>query len=285
MSWALFLDESGQDRRESPYEVLAGIAVRDRHIWPLIRDLSDAQQMFFGMRLFEAYGAEAKAKKLLKRRVFRDAARLPPFPPEERTRLARELLIDGASISQDRLVALCQAKTGYTQFALEIARRFGTRVFASIIPQDAPRPSDREALRKDYAFLFERFYHFLDSEADDPMGYLVFDELERSQCHLLLTQVSSYFVRTQNGRARSRRIIPEPFFVHSDLTTLVQLADLVAYVIAWGVRIPGMSAPAREELADHAEAVRQLRYFSETESGDQIWGLKVIPDLRPAQSR
>jgi hypothetical protein len=30
MSWALFIDESGQDRRQSPYEVLAGVAVEDR---------------------------------------------------------------------------------------------------------------------------------------------------------------------------------------------------------------------------------------------------------------
>lgn len=283
MSWALFLDESGQDRRDSPYEVLAGVAVPDRNIWPLIRDISDAQQLFFGMRLFEAYGAEAKAKKLLRARVFRDASRLPDIPMPDRTRLARELLVDGTSVTQERIVALCQAKIEYTWFALDLAHRFGGRVFASIIPREAPRPADREALRKDYAFLFERFYHFLDAEPDEPMGYLVFDELERSQCHLLLTQVSNYFVRTQNGRTRARRIIPEPFFVHSDLTTLVQLADTVAYIIAWGLRLPGMTAPAREDLHRHAEAVRQLRYFAETESGEQLWGFKVIHDLRPAQ--
>ncbi|HEY0213839.1 MAG TPA: hypothetical protein VGC40_09680 [Paenirhodobacter sp.] len=66
MSWAHFVDESGQDQWNSPYEVLAGVAIEDRQIWPLIRQISDAQQHFFGMRLFEAYGAEAKAKELLK---------------------------------------------------------------------------------------------------------------------------------------------------------------------------------------------------------------------------
>lgn len=40
MSWAFFIDESGQDRRASPYEVLAALAVEDRKIWPLIRQLS-----------------------------------------------------------------------------------------------------------------------------------------------------------------------------------------------------------------------------------------------------
>jgi len=241
--------------------------------------------MIFGMRLFDAYGAEAKAKKLLKARVFKNAGRLPPIVPAERTRLARELLVAGAASSEERIVALCQAKLEYTQFAFELAERFGAKVFASIIPRLAPRPASKDALRKDYAFLFERFYHFLDSEPDAPMGYLVFDELEKSQSHLLLTQVSGYFVRTQNGRNRARRIIPEPFFVHSDLTTLVQLADLAAYVIAWGLRIPGMDAVARPELERHAEAVRRLRYFAEAESGEQTWGFKVINDLRPAGER
>jgi Protein of unknown function (DUF3800) len=217
--------------------------------------------------------------------VFKNAARLPAIPLPDRTTFARELLVDGSAVTQERIVALCQAKIEYTLFSLQLAQRYGARVFASIIPRTAPRPADREALRKDYAFLFERFYHFLDSEPDEPMGYLVFDELEKSQSHLLLTQVSNYFVRTQNGRARARRIIPEPFFVHSDLTTLVQLADTVAYVVAWGLRIPGMEAAARTELEEHAEAVKQLRYFAETESGDQVWGLKVINDLRPARGR
>ncbi len=84
MSWALFIDESGQDLRESPYEVLAGIAVEDRVLWKLIRDLSDAQERIFGVRLFEAYGSEAKAQKLLKRKVFKHAAQLDAFAAEVR---------------------------------------------------------------------------------------------------------------------------------------------------------------------------------------------------------
>lgn len=43
------------------------------------------------------------------------------------------------------------------------------------------------------------------------MGYLVFDELDRSAAHILLGQVSSSFVKTRNGESRSRLIIPEPF--------------------------------------------------------------------------
>lgn len=66
MSWALFIDESGQDQQRSPYEVLAGVAVEDRKLWKLICDLSRAQVEIFGLNLFEIYGKEAKAQKLLK---------------------------------------------------------------------------------------------------------------------------------------------------------------------------------------------------------------------------
>jgi hypothetical protein len=282
MSWALFIDESGQDRRQSPYEVLAGVAVEDRRIWPLIRQLSDAQQYHFGMRLFEAYGHEAKAQKLLDRRTFRHAAQMPAMPPADRARLARELLLDGTVVTRERLTALGQAKIAYCGFCLDLARSHGAQVFATIVPQTAPRPEDADALRKDYAFLFERFYHFLNAQEGDPMGYLIFDERDRSASHVLLGQVANYFVRTNNGRTRSRLIIPEPLFVHSDMTTLIQVADIVAYVISWGLRLRRMTAPARVELSGLANQVRDLGYVRRAEAGDGVYGLTIINDLRPA---
>ena len=283
MSWSLFVDESGQDQRQSPYEVLAGLAVEDRKIWRLIRELSDAQQHFFGMRLFEAYGKEAKAQKLLNTKVFRLAAQLDPIPHTRCTELAKEILIDGTRASKDRLTALAQAKIAYCCFALDLARRHNAKGFATIVPQSAPRPEQSSSLRKDYAYLFERFYAFLNNMEGDPMGYLVLDELDKSASHILLNQVSSYFVKTKNGRARSRLIIPEPFFVHSDLTTLVQVADIIAYTISWGMRLYGMSEPARAELDPVVSAVQALRFRHQTESRT-VWGYTLIKDLRPSEA-
>jgi hypothetical protein len=37
MSYLLFIDESGHDRKEAPYEVLAGLAVEDQKLWGLIQ--------------------------------------------------------------------------------------------------------------------------------------------------------------------------------------------------------------------------------------------------------
>ena len=56
---------------------------------------------------------------------------------------------------------------------------------------------------------------------------VVFDEIEKSKSHLLIDQMHRYFRDTAVGRLRADRIVPEPFFVHSELTTGVRLADLV----------------------------------------------------------
>lgn len=284
MSWALFIDESGQDQRQSPYEVLAGIAIEDRKLWRLIRDLSDAQEQIFGVRLFEAYGNEAKAQKLLKKKVFAHAAQLPPFPADERQALSREILMDGSAVSRDRLTALAQAKLAYVARALDLSRAAGAQAFASIVPQAAPRPAGG-MLRKDYAYLFERFFYFLNSQPEDPMGYVVFDELDKSASHILLNQVSEYFLKTNKGRTRSRLIIPEPFFVHSDMTTMVQVADLIAYLLSWGVRLNGMTEARRPELDDLCLKVMRLRFTQHTPGGYTNYGFKIINDLRAAAEK
>ncbi len=281
MSWALFIDESGQDQRQSPYEVLAGLAVEDRKIWPLIRQLSDAQEHHFGMRLFEAYGKEAKAQKLLDRRTFKHAAQLVTIPLARRRQLAKEILEDGTAVTRERLTALGQAKIAYAAFALHLAKVHGAQAFASIVPQGAPRPTASTSLRKDYAYLFERFYGFLNIQPGNPMGYMVFDEIDKSASHVLLGQVGSYFIKTNQGRVRSRLIIPEPFFVHSDLTTLIQVADIIAYTISWGLRLKGMNSPKRNELEPVTREVLGLRFRHETETR-VTWGYKLIEDLRPA---
>lgn len=140
-------------------------------------------------------------------------------------------------------------------------------------------------MRKDYAYLFERVFYFLNGLEDEPMGYLVFDEIDRSACHILLGQVSNYFVRTANGRTRARLIIPEPFFVHSDMTTLVQLADIVAYVVSWGVRLGGMNAPARAELAPLSEEVLNSGSPGVSRAGNGNPGLRSSKTCDPPAGR
>ncbi len=282
MAYLMFVDESGQDQHESPYEVLAGVVVHDRRLWPLARALHEAEIAHFGRR-YASIERELKAKRLLKTKVFRHAAMRDPIDPADRLRLASECLTQGAGSTPEQLAALGQAKIAYCQEALTIAAAHGCHVFASIAPQSAPRPIG-DHLRRDYAFLFERLYFFLLAQPGRELGLVVFDELEHSQSHLLIDQMERYFMGTATGRKRSSRIIPEPFFVHSHLTTGVHLADLVAYIISWGVREPGMSEPARLELGDLANAVTALR-TNIRHGARTIWAFNVLSDLRPRVER
>jgi hypothetical protein len=165
----------------------------------------------------------------------------------------------------------------------------GVRIFASIVPPGAPRPS-AQTLRKDYAYLFERFFYFVDEQVAPERGLVVFDEIERTKAHILVDQMATYFRETFRGRMRSGRIVPEPFFVHSELTTGVQIADLAAYIVSWNVRVAHMTEPARPELDDLGNAVLQLRHRAVTErqgypDGFVVWSLAVIDDLRPSHER
>ncbi len=294
MSYLLFLDESGIDQRDSPYEVLAGITVQDQHLWNLICRIEEAEVEYFGQRVTSG-ALELKGKSLLKRKTFRLATQLPPMEAGDRLRLAQSCLEKGSKVKgkQDpsgatrfELTALAQAKIAFVSKVFEICGRHYMRAFASIVPRTAPRPAG-DFLRKDYAYLFERFFYFLDDGRSGELGLVIFDELERSQCHLLINQMALYFRNTAKGRLRAARIIPEPFFVHSELTTAIQIADLVAYIIVWGIRFGAMNEPHREELGPLAELVSELRY--RTKRLDQpehpIWSFTLIEDLRPREER
>ncbi|HEY4119069.1 MAG TPA: DUF3800 domain-containing protein [Byssovorax sp.] len=289
MAWILFIDESGQDHRESPYEVLAGVAVEDSRVWPLITAVHDAEFEFFGRRR-DGRDDEMKAKKLLKRKTFRLAAQMAALAPAERAAAAAACLGKGdrhEPPTKLELTALGQAKIAFSERLLELAAQHRVRAFASIVEPKAPRPANN-FLRKDYSYLFERFYNWLDDAPGSPQGIVVFDELEQTRSHILLGQMEQYFKNTATGQMRAGRIVPEPFFVHSDLTTGIRIADLIAYVISWGVRFPPMNQAARAELSGLARAIRLLRHRATVDRDGgpfYVWSFRHIADLRPRSER
>jgi hypothetical protein len=292
MAWFLFIDESGQDRQESPYEVLAGIAIKDEALWRLVKELHDTEIAHFGRRYSEGVH-ELKGTKILKKKVFRLASLSCQVLPHEVPALAKENLDDGAlNCSVRHLKALALAKIAYVTEVFSLCHTYGCRAFASIIPPDAPR-SALDGLRKDYAYLFERFFYFLEDESNatgvPQQGILVFDELEKTKSHLLIDQAHRYFKETATGRLRATLVIPEPFFVHSDLTTGVQIADLVAYCISWGFRLPSMHKPMRLELEPYGSQLARLRYHTFRDIPGlpdwEIWSFTYISDLRTEAER
>ena len=163
---------------------------------------------------------------------------------------------------------------------LNLCARYRCKIFASILRDQTMSHDEENYLRKDYVFLFERFYYFLEDKNFDTSGVIVFDELEKAQSHILLQQMEQYFKMTEKGRQRASLVIPEPFFVHSDLNTGIQIADIVAYLLSWGFRIKGMNKPARPELSEFIELMKPLRYRTHRNtdlmSGHEIWSVKVI---------
>lgn len=284
MSWFLFLDESGHDRREAPYEVLAGVAIEDRELWNLIQRVRDAERDFFGTRISEG-PLELKGRKLLKKKTFRLAGQMPPFPVDERRKLASELILNGADSNRERLTALAQAKLSFAEYILDLCALHRVKVFGSILDCESDRATRVDYLRKDYAFLFERFYYFLEDCGQGCMGCIVFDEQDKAQSHLLLNQMEEYFIKTNNGRNRASRIIPEPLFVHSDLTTAIQFADIVAYLVSWGVRLNRMNRPKRDELVPFVDKIMPLRHVTRRDFGEDgekvVWSLTLVDGLAP----
>ena len=290
MAWILFIDESGHDHSESPYEVLAGLAVEDSRVWSLVTAVRDAELAAFGVRL-SGPTHEPKGRELLKRKTFRLASQMPPMAPDERTALARSCLEKGrtgGNVTRAELTALGQAKVAFVERTLELCASHQARAFASIVDRDAPRPTGT-FLRKDCAYLFERFFYLLDDQPPVQQGLVVFDERDKTQSHILIAQMEEYFLQTAVGRMRAARVVPEPLFVHSDLTTLVRLADFVAYLVVWGAKIgPQMTRPRRDELGALVARVLDLRYRAiRDRAGEpfQVWSFAVITDLRPRSEK
>jgi hypothetical protein len=227
--------------------------------------------------------------------VFQQARLAPLLDPTDRSR-GIEILLEGNRQGENAtfhgLLALAQAKLAFVHAALDLASKFDMKVFASIVPRDSPQQRDATILRKDFAYLFQRIHCHVCDGRDDDHGVLIFDEQDRALSQSLLDQINRYFNETHRGRQRAERMIPMPFFVHSDLTPAIQLADVVAYIINWGLRMNSMPEPARAELKPFADKVFDLRYRGkEVPVGaplgrilprkKAIAGITYIEDLRP----
>ncbi|MCW3004155.1 MAG: hypothetical protein JWQ20_3453 [Conexibacter sp.] len=288
-----FVDESGIDLHEAPCSVLAAVGIRGDRSWEFAQRFSALKREILRFPDPEAY--DAKGSKLLKRRVFRQAEMRDPMPADERSAAVEEMLRKnqtGQPATAVELCALAQAKLAFVEAALHLAADLGVVTFASVVPRDAPQQRDLTILRKDWAYLFQRMHCLVCDQGEADHGILLFDELDPALSQRLLSQIRQYFIETGRGRDRARRILPLPFFVHSDLTPQIQLADLVAYIVNWGWRMNRMPELARPELAPFATQAFAIRYQGNERRGKdgarssrRTWGFAYIPDLRSRDDR
>jgi hypothetical protein len=126
-------------------------------------------------------------------------------------------------------------------------------------------------------FLLERYFYFLQQK--DDVGLLLMDESECQQDHHLVRQLERYFLRTQQGRERSARIVPSPFFVSSEMAYPVQAADLCVYCVNWAFRLParGMDAPTRTEIEGGFRAqLDEVQFRGTASGGEDTYGIVYV---------
>jgi hypothetical protein len=287
MSHLLFLDESGHDRRQVPYEIHGGIALHVDKLWPFIQAMKSLEEASFG-GLLHQYKSEIKGSKQLEKKRFRWAGQGPLL--DDRTRRKHSLAflnkgLEGRPPSALEFQAYGQASLAMARGVFELLLGHGATLFASAIPRTIVKPTTWEAeeyLRKDMVYLLERFFYFLDER--QASGLLVMDETERADDRRFVRRLERYFTLTLNGRFRSTRIVASPFFVASDMTYPVQAADLAIYSINHAFRIPGrgMNAPVREEIvAEFLPWLKRLQYRGTVagEAGEfQTFGIAYVAD-------
>jgi len=290
----LFIDESGQDHGQMPCEVLAGVAISQANLWNLVKAIRAAEREHFGDYLRNLDMRELKAKKLLKRKRFKLAAQNIEIPEEELPSLAHSALEKGIQARKEKretsdvtareLTAYSRSVLRFVDAVLDIAAGHEVKLIASVVDANAARP-DRDVLRKDVVYLFERYFYMLQERCPDRRGLVIFDELEKSKAKHLIERMAAYFLGTKTGRFRSSLIVPEPFFVHSELTTGIFLADLAAYVLGWAWRLNSMAQPSRDELKPYANKLHEIQYhgLKPKRDGSGHWplhGIIYMDDLR-----
>ncbi|MBI5446626.1 MAG: DUF3800 domain-containing protein [Deltaproteobacteria bacterium] len=287
MSYLLFLDESGHDHRNLPYEVRGGVALRARRLWPFVRGMMELEQNAFG-DLLHHHRVEIKGHRLLDKDRFKWARQDDWMDDLSRRKHALGFLASGGVDKAPRrheFTAYGQACLVMARGIFQLLREQDAVLFAVAIPKSVVRPDTFEAaefLRKDQVFLLERYFYFLDRA--DEAGLLVMDETEKTEDRRFVRRLERYFTQTYTGRYRTSRIVPSPFFVSSDMTYPIQAADVCIYCVNWGFRLPsrGMDAPMRQEIAEEfGPWLHALRFVGEgNRDGEtfRVYGIDYVPD-------
>lgn len=277
MSWLLFLEEPGDHQSGLPYGILAGVAVEDVHVWDLIRRLRDAQFQYFGQQLVDDQGRYFGAEAFFGDDALLSASqvsgtRLRPVD-HQADRIAKLNSPTAASPIPTK------AKMAYCQFALSLAIDYDATGFAVFIPREYIQINDERYLRKDYSFLFERFFNFLKITPDAGAGMFVLPKFAHHKTYVTPDTIYEYFTKTTNGRLRSRVIIPTMFRADGAMGVLSQLAEIFSYIASWTVRLPHMTEPTRDDLKLLASMCVKMRFSYLTENGKTDWSFKFVDNL------
>ena len=257
MSFLLFMDESGHDHKTMPYEVRGGICVHSKKVAALIHDIENLEQRIFGCKLYE-FQTEIKGSKLLNAEKFRWANQGGLLSDEERQKGCRRFLtahLEHKSPVKNDFTAYGQACLMMADEILNILLKHKVKIIASCIKRGVQKPKDfkfEHFLRKDHCYLLERFAFLLKKHKED--GIIIMDQVEKSIDKKFSRQIKSFLSYSSFGAKLSPHIIPEPLFVESDVSSLIQIADICIYIINTGYRkSKAMEEPTRKEVQEKFE--------------------------------
>lgn len=286
MSYLLFVDESGHDHKNTPYEVRGGVAIHASHLWAFIQAFQNLEEACFGTQL-SAFGVELKGSRLLERKRFKHANQGEHLDDVARRKHSLGFLHHGqnrTSPSEVEFRAFGQACLEMSRGIFGLLEAHEARVFAAVVPRTTKKPKTTQAvdyLRKDQVFLLQRYFTFVHSKNET--GLLVFDETDDDADSHFIRQIERYFTRTSTGRFRATAIVPVPLFVNSDLTRAIQAADVCIYALNWGFRAPkGMDAECRTEIqTEFSDWIYKLQAYGRelTDTGTHPWyGIVYVPE-------
>ena len=182
MSYVFFMDESGHDLHNAPYEVRGGIVINAANLWKFTLDIQKLEISCFGDKSCRPK-IELKGTKLLKTKIFKNAKL--DVPPEDIQRRTIEFLnLGDLSPKNYQFAAYSRSCLKMVEELFKLFQRHNVYVFASMIPREKAKVSKEEKkyltengiLRKDLVFLWQRYFYFL--REHDTNGLLILDETE-----------------------------------------------------------------------------------------------------------
>lgn len=235
-----YLDESGTvDPGTTSHFVLLGLALRAERWRGLDAEIEAAKAAY------RLKGAELHTAFIYKR--FPEQERLAGFgaldDAERRRRMLearRQALLVAPTKKKAALLKKEYAKTdAYVHLTLDERRAFVTdvadriarsdvRLFCEAVSKGDSSVSPTEVFGLAFEQVVTRFHAYLEAIGADSLGLLVQDNNETASKHLTGLMRKYH----EDGRTRwgaFRRVIETPLFVDSELTSMVQLADMCSY--------------------------------------------------------
>lgn len=125
--------------------------------------------------------------------------------------------------------------------------------------------------KKAYEFLLERIQHYMREFHPKHRALAVMDDTSK-QLNRAVAMKHAFFQRAGNRNVAFTQIVEYPFFVASELSSGVQLADLLAYNVYRAFKAQDLAYPYFRLMLPH---------FYSRKSGKSLDGLKVWPEASP----